>query len=1304
MSSDGFEDKDIAEGIAIVGMSGRFPGADSVDQFWRNLIQGVCSIDTFTDEALRQSGVPETLLNNPKYVKKGGVLKGPELFDAAFFGYSPREAQSIDPQQRLFLEGAWGALENAGYDPGSFEGDIGVYAGCGMNYYLLKNLLSTGPDMESVVTAMNFFGNDKDFLATRVSYKLNLTGPSIDVQTACSTSLVAVQLACQGLFTYQCDMALAGGVSIQAPRMKGYLYAEGEIFSTDGYCRTFDKKATGTVFGEGYGIVVLKRLEDALKDMDNIYAVIQGIAVNNDGSDKVGYTAPSVNGQKAVIAMAQALADVTSEEISYIEAHGTGTQMGDPMELAALTQVFRETTQKRNFCAIGSAKPNVGHMDVAAGVASLIKVALALKHRQIPPRILFDEENPELNLKTSPFYVNTKLSDWKPLGTLRRAGISSFGIGGTNAHAVLSEAPHIDTRSITLKPFVLLPLSARSPGALQKMTSNLQGHLEDNPNLNLSDAAYTLQTGRRHFQHRRAVVCEDVQTAIHHLASLDSQTIVNGVNCSGAKEIVFMFTGQGSQYVKMADELYRKLPAFKETVDTGSEILEPLLHMDIRDVLFPEKADEERASRILSQTAITQPALFLVEMALAKLMIVWGIRPWAMIGHSIGEYVAACLANVFSFEDALKVVAERGRLMQAQEHGDMLAVMMAEEELKPLVGSKLSIAAVNSPSQCVVSGDRNAIDSFQKALSALSEETGKKIRSVKLNTSHAFHSSMMEPAVAPFRKILATISMSVPEIPFISNTTGDWIDAEQASNLDYWADHIRHGVRFSDGVRKLIQNPKKILLEIGPGSTLISLAKPHCGQNVQTTILPSMRRTDQNESDFAFLLKTLGKLWIEGVNVDWAAYHADETRMRVSLPTYPFERKRIWIDRIAKNEIRDESQEALHREDEGTIRLEGSEKPTDSLRPECKQPSDVEKNLTHIWKKILGYKHIDPDENYFELGGNSLMAVSLFDRIEQLFCVRLPLATLYDAPTIRQLAEILKSEDYEPSWNSLVAINKSGSKPPLFFVHAEGGNVLEYRTMATRLGADQPFYGLQAQGLKGDEIIVQSIERMAADYLKEIKTVQPEGPYYIGGYCLGGLVSYEMAQQLMRNGEEVGSLILISTSTPDQLRNVKPGMKGLKRLFARVLERIELEVDNFSKLSPKGRKFYILDRIKRSHLRTQIRIEGKLDNLFSFLGLNFRLHSRSYILQTSVDHSNEAFGAYDPKPYPESFHLFRVTRCQWERQLNFEPLLGWEGLTEKPIHIDEVEGFHQNILKEPYAFALASKIWDIVKDAQTSNE
>lgn len=669
-----FDDNDE---IAIIGMVGRFPGANNVDKFWQNLRDGVESITCFTDEELVSAGIDSAVLRDPNYVKAGSVLEDVDLFDASFFGFTPREAEITDPQHRLFLESAWEALENAGYNSETYTGRIGLYAGVAFSSYFFTNLYPNRDLTQLVDDFQTFIGNDKDHLPTQTSYKLNLTGPSVNVQTTCSTSLVAVHLACQSLLNGESDIALAGGVSIQIPQKAGYLYQEGGINSPDGHCRAFDANAQGTVFGDGLGIVVLKRLADALADRDYIHAVIKGSAINNDGSLKVGYTAPSVDGQREVILEALALAGVEPETITYIETHGTGTPLGDPIEIAALTQAFRRSSDKKGFCAIGSVKTNVGHLNTAAGVTGLIKTVQALKNKQIPPSLHFQQPNPQIDFANSPFYVNTKLTEWKTNGIPRRAGVSSFGIGGTNAHVILEEAPVVEMchgTSLHSRPWQLLVLSAKTSTALETTTANLIAHLQQHPDLHLPDVAYTLQVGRRSFDYRRIVVCNSLEDAVKALTDQDPQHVFTHHHKPGQCPVVFMFSGQGSQYVNMGCQLYEVEPSFKKHVDHCSEILKPHLGIDIRNIVYPTTQQREQATRQLQQTAITQSALFVIEYALAQLWMSWGVRPVAMIGHSIGEYVAATIAGVFSLEDALAVVAARGKLMQQMPTGSMLAI------------------------------------------------------------------------------------------------------------------------------------------------------------------------------------------------------------------------------------------------------------------------------------------------------------------------------------------------------------------------------------------------------------------------------------------------------------------------------------------------------------------------------------------------------------------------------------------------------------------------------------------------------
>ncbi|MBE7384653.1 MAG: SDR family oxidoreductase [Leptolyngbya sp. SIO1E4] len=874
--------------VAIIGMSCRFPGAENIEVFWRNLRNGVESISFFEDSELLAAGVAPGLIKDPHYVKAHSVLTGIDRFDAAFFDLSASEAEMTDPQQRLFLEHAWEVVEKAGYNSETYEGSIGVYAGVGMNTYLPNNIYPTLASEAAIIGYQLMLGNDKDFLSTRISYKLDLKGPSLTVQTACSTSLVAVHLACQSLLNGECDIALAGGVSIHLPQKAGYLYQEGMIMSPDGHCRAFDAQSQGTIGGNGLGIVVLKRLEDALADGDHIEAVIKGSAINNDGALKVGYTAPSIDGQAAVILEAQALAGIDSETITYIEAHGTGTPLGDPIEAAALKEAFSASTQKKEFCAIGSVKTNVGHLDTAAGVAGLIKTVLALKHQQIPPSLHFESPNPKIDFSNSPFYVNTQLSPWEANGTPRRAGVSSFGIGGTNAHVILEEAPAIEPSGPS-RPWQLLLLSAKTSSALETATANLAQYLHSE--LQLADVAYTLSMGRRAFDHRRIVVCQDIDSATEALKNLEPEQVGTHFQEPGERPVVFLFSGQGVQYVNMAQELYRCEATFAESVDRCCDLLEPHLGYDLRTtVLYPPAEQVEAATEQLQQTAITQPALFVIEYALAQLWQAWGVRPRAMMGHSIGEYVAATLAGVLSLEDALALVAARGQLMQGLPSGSMLAVPLPEAEVTPLLPNSLSLAVINGPAACVVSGETTAIESFERQLAAQG------IDSRRLHTSHAFHSPMMEPILDTFIQRVKQVCLSAPQIPYLSNVTGTWITSKEATDPVYWARHLRHPVRWASGLAVLLQDPTQILLEVGPGRSLTTLAKRHPAKAAEQVVQSSVRHPKEPGSDVAFLLKALGQLWLAGGEVDWSGFYAHEQRHRLPLPTYPFERQRYWID------------------------------------------------------------------------------------------------------------------------------------------------------------------------------------------------------------------------------------------------------------------------------------------------------------------------------------------------------------------------------------------------------------------------
>lgn len=889
--------------VAIIGMSGRFPGAQNIDDFWKNLCDGVESITPLSEGQLRTSlqtslgYVPESLLTqwlqDPHFVKAGAGLDDIDLFDAAFFGYTPAEATLLDPQQRLFLECAWEALEHAGYDSETYNGLIGVYAGTEMSTYhhdLHSCILPTERDL------LTLLGNSGDYLTTRVSYKLNLKGPSFAIQSACSTSLVAVHIACQSLKCGECDMALAGGVTAYTTQKMGYFYQEGGMFSPDGHCRPFDAEAQGTVFANGgIGVIVLKRLADALTDGDTVYAIIKGSATNNDGSVKAGYTAPGIAGQARVFSEALSVAHIDPASISYIEAHGTGTPLGDPIEIASLIQVFRRKTQKYNFCAIGSVKSNIGHLGAAAGIAGLIKTTLALYYKKIPPSLYYKRPNPQIDFTHSPFYVNDKLADWNAGSTPLRAGVNSLGIGGSNAHVLLEEVPvNLAHKSCLPESHHLLILSSKTGKALETSTVRLIEYLKLHPDSNLANVAYTLQVGRRAFMYRRITVCHDSKDAIEALEKIGSSRVYSAYQETRNPPVVFMFPGGGAQYVNMGRDLYLEEPLFRKHVDRCIEILKPQLGMDLRCLLYPEEGEMAIAAKKLTQPLLGLPALFTISYALAQLWISWGVHPKAMIGHSLGEYAAACLANVFTLEDALSLVVLRGRLFEQLPAGAMLSVPLPVEQIHPFLGTHLSIAAVNAPSLCVVSGPIDDIESLSIALNKNGIET----RNVQISV--AAHSSMIESILDDFRQFIEVLPLQKGTIPYISNVTGTWITPAEMVDPLYWTRHLRQTVYFATGISTLLQEPGTLFLEVGPGQTLSSLVK-QCGDKpARQIVLSSTRHPREQQSDRAYLLTTAGRLWLGGVQIDWEHFSDKEYHHRLPLPTYPFERQRYWMDPLQK--------------------------------------------------------------------------------------------------------------------------------------------------------------------------------------------------------------------------------------------------------------------------------------------------------------------------------------------------------------------------------------------------------------------
>ena len=1015
-------DPNTLEGIAVVGLAGRFPKAENVGQYWDNLISARDCFSDFSIDQIVSEGVPREVAERSNYVKRSPVIEDAKGFDNRVFRYSPKEAELIDPHQRIMLECAWEAMENAGYDPHRFPGLIGIWAGSGVNNYLLKNIISQGA-FEDIVDFQTITSNDKDYLASRIAYNMNLRGPAVVVQTACSTSLVAVNMACLGLLTYQCDMALAGAAFLQTPRARGYLYREGEIFSPDGFCRSFDKDANGTVLGEGCGIVVLRRLEDAVADNDHIWAVIKGSAVNNDGANRAGYTAPGIQGQMELLTIAQTMAGIGPEEISYIEAHGTGTQLGDPIEVSALTQVFRRSTPEVGFCGIGSVKSNIGHLDVAAGIAGLIKTIYALKNRKLPPTINYKEPNPELRLSESPFYIVDKLTEWEPINGRRIAGVSSFGMGGTNAHIILEEyAAPVESLHSSDRKWQIFPMSAATPTALDRIGENLSGFLEGSTDIPLDDIAWTLATGRTQLRFRRCAVADLSEKAALRVTESKGLLSDEGEAEYGERPVVYLYSGQGAQYYKMAEELFLSEMVFRSSMEKCSELLGPVYEdAYLLDILYGK---DEKLGSSVNQTAVSQPALFAIEYSLSRLLESYGVKPTALVGHSIGEYVAACEAGVFSLEDALMLVKKRGKILQSMPSGEMLTIFKPEDMVQEILPENVDIAVVNAPNITVVSAAMQDMADFELLLNE------KNIKFRKLETSHGFHSRMMEAAALEFAEVVRNISAEKPRLPLGSNFTGDWMTDEQVSNPEYWSNHLRHTVRFGDNLNAIENRfTSPILLEVGPGNALSTIVQQQAGAISKYPVVTTVRHPRQQAPDQAFFLRALGSLWCHGVDVDLESLFPASRVSRTPLPSYPFERKKFWID-AAVSEAKDGKyggDKGEQDDEDGSKKKEWPPKQRHYERPEIGSeyvaPMDEsEKTLAAIWQNVLGIKKVGIKDSFFDLGGNSLIAAQIISRIRESFNCNMAIQSIFDTPTVEGLAKLI---------NSIQPIDEANQIPPL---------------------------------------------------------------------------------------------------------------------------------------------------------------------------------------------------------------------------------------------------------------------------------
>lgn len=1012
------KDQDLYSGleIAVIGMSGRFPGANDLDTFWENLVNGVESITFYSERELEELGVDPGLIKNPGFVKtRGGLIEEGDFFDAHFFGYSTSEAEALNPQTRLFHECCWEALEDAGYNPWTYSGNIGIYGG-GRNSFDWEalSLLSGKRALLGEVLVSTLC--DKDSMVSRISYNFNLRGPSFVLNTACSTGLVAIHLACQALLSGECDMALAGASAFTLVKPVGYLYREGDVMSPDGHTRAFDAGAAGLNYSDGVGAVLLKSMEDAVANGDHIYALIKGSAINNDGHSKVSYTAPAVKAQETVIRTAHCMAGIEPESISYIETHGTATNIGDPIEFQALKQAFN--SDKKNFCAIGSLKTNVGHMTEAAGIGGFIKTVLALKNGLIPPSLHYQNPNPAIDFENSPFYVCSKLTPWQRGPNPLRAGVSAFARGGTNAHIVLEEEPREieeNKETTTDREYQLILLSARTSPALEKMSKNFVSYLEENRDIDIANAAYTLQVGRKTFEHRRKLTCAHISEVIESLSnqSLSRSNAQKDARSYFSKDedrpVVFMFPGLGSHYTGMGQDLYRCEPLFQKTMKRCFDILISLTGKDLEKILYPGANDIK--NNLSAETV--QPLLFSFEYALAELVMSWGIIPSAMIGYSFGEYTAACVSGVLCLEDALALIVSRVNLINKVPGGRMLSVPLAAQEVEPLLLPGLAIAIDNGPS-CIVAGPTVTMETFAQQMKTMRHMC------FKLDGDFAIHSMMMDAIREDFKMQAGRYRFYEPRIPYISNVTGKYITAAEAMDPAYWARHLREMVHFSDGIHELLHEKQAIFIEIGPGRDLSVLIGRYIDPQSEQKVIHLIRPQGKNVHDLKYLLNKIGDLWLYGKKIDWVGFYGEEKRKRISLPTYPFQRRQYTIEISTESPLTNLNI-GMNLKIPPIISPMAKSSPATSAaysQPEIAEKTlnittanNIERVIAGIWGEMLGVNPVDSDADFLELGGDSLKAITVLSRVHKIYNTLVPLAEFFKKPTLKHLAAYVENAD-----------------------------------------------------------------------------------------------------------------------------------------------------------------------------------------------------------------------------------------------------------------------------------------------------
>lgn len=1346
--------------IAIVGMAGRFPGASDLAAFWKQLIGGVEGLTRFTPEELREVGIPEICLQHPDFVPVRGFIEGTEEFDAPFFQMSPRQAELTDPQQRLFLESAWNCLEDAACDPERWEGSIGVFAGCSANTYLLNNLLSDRVALASMGGSQALLSSDKDHLATLAAYKLNLHGPAVTVQTACSTSLVALHMACQSLWQGDCDMALVGAASIAVPYKGGHLYRTGHIFSSDGHCKAFDAEAEGTVSGDGVGVIAIRKLSDALASGDPIRAVIRGIAINNDGNQKMGYTAPSVDAQSDAVAQAHANAGISADSIGYVEAHGTGTALGDPIEVTALSQAFRQTTQKTGFCALGSVKSNIGHLNTAAGMAGLIKSILALEHQWLPPSLHFKRPNTRIPFAQTPFFVNTQSRPWVRRDTPLRAGVSSFGAGGTNAHVVLEEALTWTTRPSSEVPVhkeqesILLPLSARSSWSVQEQAKRLGEYLYQQPQCNLADVAYTLQKGRSTFEYRKVVVARNVSQAAQALHTVpDAYGLhVEGFAPPSGRNIAFICPAQGTQRIGMAQQLYRWDASFRHHMDACFAILDTELDISLRDILYPDTFELHPSGELDDQRR-AGPAVFSVSYALGKMWMERGIQPDVLIGHSTGEYVAACLSGVLSLRDALHILVRRAEWIDTMPKGRGVYLTRAPEDIRPYLDEEQYIAVINGPQACVVTGEHKAIDRFVQRL----EEHGLAYRNVRI--SGPAHTPLFAPIADALEDAVQTCTLNPPQIPIISGITGEILSAEEACDPQYWSRHLTQPVDFCKALATLQARGQHVCVELGPARCLRSTLQLN---QPDTPVLSSVPHHQDSSYRSAaqiqdYLLARQAQFWTEGCKVELP--QGTHSGRALHLPTYPFEHKTYWIDpkpgtlptlaNLGEEEL-DWSNSSFHSEQPseytggrvGSVRESRASGPQRSTskhpRPQLATPfvaphTQAEQWIIELISDLLGIEGIGIHDAFIDLGADSLITLRIVHQLDEKHGIQLPQAAAFAGLTAHKMAQFVEravpTETLHTLHSSaqvtdfsdiktaqeqgelpdeldelLIPLRTTGSRPPLFLVHPASGVIFPYITLAQQLGDDQPVYAIQARGLDGQRTFDRTCEAMAERYIPLMRHVQPEGPYHLAAFSFGSYVVYEMALQLQKQGQETAFLGLIDEFVP---------LDGLRTQWMDVI-RVFSGRSGYT-FTKHFRDYMALGR--RQNERAKQNDERPLHwlrdgwrkrywkNVFERTVMTALLPPETHSIALTQPAMKPMFDLfllhawltfrYTPEPYDGHATLFKSewTADAWHnRRKHTTDGLGWEKLILGTLDIRPCSGGHLDMIRPPHVQRLAHEI------------